>query len=570
VIVGKKKGQEAQESIQKWLATKPGFIEGYAEDETGEPLNLYRYQVDVMNDPSYFIHGDKGRQIGWSFGNAADAMAKAHLQQPYTSIFISINQEEANEKVVFAGQIYDSLPLDVKKRRVVDNKKTLEFEDANGDRRSRTRLISHAQREPRGKGGNTDVYLDESAHYIYGDRIYIAAVPIITRGTGKLITGSTPLGKRGVHYMLKNEAQYRRIFSYHEIYWWNCPELVSPEKFDDAQSSDTKYLQTEERVLKYGSDKLIAIYISMPLEDFQQEYELYTIDETVSYFSLDLIHTCCYEIPVDPIWQEDDEDTKEIDGLFDIVKHYPKMDFKLYESVDALALAVQNGKVSPNLLCGIDIGRVKHNGEFAMIEEIGDLQIIRYLETFDNLEFHKQEAFLTKVMDKFPRIKLSIDNTGMGMNLAENMWLRYRSRVRRVDFTSAWKEQVSTNVHIRMESQTIAIPYNKKVVNQIHSIKRKVTEHGNFKFDVEKNKHHHGDVYWCIALASDLGKPPVRVRLGSPFVATAECGRVTRVPMHRAVTSKLDRLVSRIGDSTPYLDDEFKFPGVRDNETTNR
>jgi len=56
-----------------------------------------------------------------------------------------------------------------------------------------------------------------------------------------------------------------------------------------------------------------------------------------------------------------------------------------------------------------------------------------------------------------------------------------------------------------METQNLAVPDDRNVKGQIHSIKRMVTDHGNLRFDAEKNKDHHGDIFWGIALgASEL------------------------------------------------------------------
>ena len=320
---------------------------------------------------------------------------------------------------------------------------------------------------------------------------------------------------------------------------------------------------TEERVLKYGSDKLIAIFISMPLEQFQQEYELLTIDESISFFSLDLIHICCYEAPHDPIFDEDDEYSSKIEGLFDIVRNNPKIHFKLYESLSSLAIAVQEGKVKPKLFAGYDVGRKKHNAEFAIIEEVGDVHIIRYLEPFKKMEFRTQKAFLTQVLIKFPQLKLGIDNTAIGMNLGEDLWLRFRSRVKRIDFTNAWKEEVATDLHIRFESQAIAVPYIKPLVNQIHSIKRKVTEHGHFKFDAEKNPHHHGDKFWAITLASSMGSKPTKARLysqlpigvrGSRTLTAPSVRKVKSISSHRTILGEFD---------IPRIEGELRMPGVK-------
>lgn len=565
LVVKKKKGKEAHDKIMEWVATSPGFIEGYAEDRLGGPIKLYDYQAKVMYDKSSFIHGDKSRQIGWSFGTACESLSKSHLHLPYTAIFISINQEEANEKIVFAREVYDSLPLDVKKKCMVDNKKSLEFEDYDGDRRSRTRLISHAQREPRGKGFNTDVFLDESAHYIYGEKIYTAAVPIITRGTGRLVTGSTPLGKRGIHYLLKDDPTNRRIFSYHKIYWWDCPDLVKEGKFDEAKK-EASYLTTEERVLKYANDKLVAIFVSMALETFQQEYELYVVDESVSYFPLDLIHTCCYETPLDPIFSEKDEDSEAIEGLFNIQKIHTNIDFKLYKTIEDLALDIQKQKISPTLLAGLDVGRRRHNTEFSIIEEISNLQIVRFLKSFDKVRFASQKKFLENALDTFPRMKLAIDNNAIGMNLAEDLWLKYRSRIERIEFVNQWKVRASTNMRIRFEGQSIGIPYLKQLVNQIHSIKRSITDHGNFKFDAEANKQHHGDMYWSIALASHIGREPAKSVISLPIAATSgvvKGNRILTIPQSRVIKpSGRERLTAKHSFEPPRIESLFKTSGA--------
>lgn len=562
LIVSKKYGQEAAEEIYEWAATAPGFLDAYAEGEDGEPLRVYEYQAEMGMDDSFFIHTDKARQIGFSFGCASDGIAKAHLQKPYTRIFLSINQEEANEKIQFANIVYESLPLNVKKKRIVDNKKSLEFEDHNGNRRSRTRLISHAQREPRGKGNNTDVVLDECAHYIYGPQIYVAAVPIITRGHGQLILGSTPLGKRGIHYTIKSEPRYHKIYSYYEIYWWNCPDLVAEGKFEEAQEK-ALFMQTEQRVLAYGSDKLVGIYTSMPEDQFQQEYELVLIDETVSYFPLDLIHTCCFEAPYDPIWDEPDEYSEKIEGMFEISGKYPKVDFKLYETLDDLMRAVQKSKVAPDLFAGYDVGRKKNFGELAILEEKGELQIVRFLETFANSPFSKQKEYLRTMLNTFPQMKLGIDNTGMGINLAEDLWQEFRSRVIRRDFTNKWKEEVATDTRIRFESQTIAIPYIKGLIQQIHSIKRKITEHGNFRFDADKSEKHHADKYWAIALASHMGSKPSKIIARNSFVGTATGRRLTVVPSARIIKPGRRQVAAPREFELPFINHEMRMPEAR-------
>lgn len=513
--VVKKTGPEAEDELFKWLSTEAGFLEGLTTDVLGNPTRLYSYQIRYLYDPSFFIHIDKARQTGFSYIYAGRSLARSHLQSYHTSIFISINQEEANEKIVYARGLYESLPLSLQKKVVVDNKHSLEFEDRSGKLSTRTRIISHAQREPRGKGGNVDVYLDEAAHYTWGESIYVAAVPIITRGAGTLTIGSSPLGKKGIHYDIIAREAYRKIYSYHQVYWWNCVDFVKSGKFKEARKTALN-MPTEERVVRFGSEKLVGIFISMDIEQFQQEYELLHVDESVSFFPIDLINKCVYDVIIDDIFLADDEYSEKL--TFPIIEKYPEIDFTLYEDLDSLRYAVNKGKVSPNLYAGYDVGRKNNNGEFAIIEEVkGDppVQVIRHLNTFRNKKFQFQRAYLKNSLDLFPKLKMKIDSGGIGEQLAEEL-SDYSWRVEPIHFSNEWKEEVCADFRIRLEEQIIAIPNKKEVKTQIHSIKRKVTESGRFIFDAEKNKKHHGDIFWAIAMASSLGERAVRKSIAIP------------------------------------------------------
>jgi len=528
--IAKKYGEAAEEEIQKWLATESGFLEGLTSDVYGNPSRLYFYQIKYLSDPNDFIHIDKARQTGFSYVYAGKSLSRSHLSPHHTSIFISINQEEANEKIIYAKGLFESLPLSVQKKLIIDNKHSLEFEDHAGRRRSRTRIISHAQREPRGKGGNVDVYLDEAAHYTWGEQIYVAAIPIITRGSGSMTIGSTPLGKRGIHYDITSKSDFKKIYSYHQIWWWNCIEFVAKGKFKEAQKK-APFMSTAERIVTYGSDKMIAIFISMDIEQFQQEYEIYHADDSVSFFTIDLINQCVYEIFIDDLFLQDDENA-EAPLDYPIVEKYPDVKFKLYDDRDSILKAIQSGEISGKLIAGYDVGRKRHSAEFCILEELGEkhdyLQVARLFKTFRHVKYRDQKAYLQYMLDKIPRLKMMIDAGGSGANLAEDLE-DYSWRVEGIEFSNRWKEEVCSDFRIRLENQTMAIPDRKDVKNQIHSIKRKVTEHGKFVFDAEKNKHHHGDIFWGIAMASSLGEKPIHHRVVIPTKGMAEPITTARV-----------------------------------------
>ena len=94
--------QPDQDELMRWLATTEGYIQGLM-DIDDQPVKLAQYQVLFMRDKSKFRAAEKARGVGFSFGCAAEALAKAHLKKNHTAIFVSMNLEEAIEKIRYAN-----------------------------------------------------------------------------------------------------------------------------------------------------------------------------------------------------------------------------------------------------------------------------------------------------------------------------------------------------------------------------------------------------------------------------------------------------------------------------------
>ncbi len=63
------------------------------------------------------------------------------------------------------------------------------------------------------------------------------------------------------------------------------------------------------------------------------------------------------------------------------------------------------------------------------------------------------------------------------------------------------KETLAVDLKIAFESELVAIPRNRELMGQIHSIKKTPTQAGYARFDTEKNERHHADKFWALALA---------------------------------------------------------------------
>lgn len=495
------------------ISNEVGYIENLTETNL-EPTRLYRYQKKFILDRSKYRHCDKSRQIGQSYGFACEGFAKSQLLDIYTGIFISYNQEEANEKIVYAKGLFEGVPYKYKKSLTVDRITALEWEGRTIDgKKTRTRLISHPQREPRGKGFNTDVFLDEIAHYQWQEKVYIAAVPIVTRGLGQLCMASSPLGKSGLHYEIGANTVDYNMYSRHKVFWWNNPDFLSADalKHDlDEIHELSKNMETSDRVLEFGNDAVIQAYKSMLEEYFQQEYELKAIDEMSSYYPMELIKGCTFDALLGLSKLEDGDEYGDNPIYEEPV--YPKVELECYETIEELSHAIARGKVSKRLIAGYDIGRREDSSEIIVLEELPEydyLQVVRLIISLKRASYRNQFETVDRLFKFVPVKSLKVDSTGIGDNLAEDLQRRFHSRVIDVNFNNENKGDMATNLKLRMEDRSLAYPNDRDLIRQIHSIKRKVSESSLVKYEVapQDRRKHHGDKFWALALGSSAGEP---------------------------------------------------------------
>ena len=548
--------ERALKELTKKISSEVGYIETLTQTNL-EKTELYNYQQDWLNDRSKYRHCDKSRQIGQSYVFACEGLSKAQLLNIYTGIFVSYNQDEANEKIVYAKTLYDSIPHKYRKKLAVDRITALEFigRAPNGTT-TKTRLISHPQREPRGKGYNTDVYLDEIAHYQWQEKVYVASVPIVTRGLGQLSMASSPLGKAGLHWDIGHDVQKYKMFSRHKVYWWNNPDFLNDDALKNIEDIKTiaPDMETEDRVFEFGNDAILQAYNSMMLDDFCQEYEIEPMDDAVSYYPMKLINQCTFE-SLKGYSYTDEEDLYGDDPQY-VDPVYPNFNFKTYDSPEELSHAIFKGNVSRRLFAGFDVGRNENNSEIIILDEnpeLDHLQSVRLVLTMKKTEFRKQFDTISKLFKILPIRLLNVDSTGIGTNIGEDLRKRFGSRINDMKFNSENKGEMATNLKLRMEDQTIAIPNERDLTRQIHSVKRVVSQNSVVKYEVQQSRVHHGDKFWALALASIAGKP-------------AEMIKLRMVTAHQAVVSNTGRILkqenSRIFTGNPYVIDSPYLAGV--------
>jgi phage FluMu gp28-like protein len=394
-----------------------------------------------------------------------------------------MNLDDAREKIMYAGLIHDSIPAKWKSKLITDNKFELGF--SNG-----SRIITMFK--PRGKGP-ADVYIDEMALMPHADDIYDAALYMISRG-GQLSIASTPFGKGGRFYdIISNNSEYPDFKRYQLPWWWSSALCIDVKK----AILEAPSMRTPDRVDKFGTQTLKLIFRNNTIEGFMQEMELSFIDEQEAFLSYDLIMRCVDPNPEYLYFNKLDTFINDLDILHDKLRGVP--------------------------YAGYDVGRRKHPAVLEITEKIDSKHFLRASIALYNKTFEEQEFLISQALDKLPIPKLAIDETGMGMQIAENLAGKYPGIVIPVNFgshvnadirqpserdkkrglkksTIAVKERMATDIKIAMQRGDLVIPPDKDLILQLHSIKAETSITGNITYAVEKNETHHADKFWSLGM----------------------------------------------------------------------
>jgi hypothetical protein len=460
--------KRTEEDLLDWLGTELGFLTGIGMYNE-EPLLFEPYQTAFLESKARYRWVEKARQVGFSFLFACEAIARCHLRDAHTAVMVSYNLEDAKEKVAYARQLAEELPLAYKKRLVADSKTELGFLSNSASKRV-SRIISNPSKAPRGKRG--DLYLDELAHYANDREVYKGSTALILRSRGQLTGCSSPLGRRGVFWEIaRQELRSYKAYWRQRVPWWLCRFFC----VDVARAAkDAPLMPTEDRVRTFGTKDIQDQFDSLPLEDFQEEFEVSYSDESYSFYPYELILPC---------------------------------------TTDDLVLAddfATFGDASGRLVAGFDVGRKRDLSELSIFEELSGKKVCRLLRSYDRVPFADQEADLRRMLTMLPIGRLSIDQNGIGMHLAENLGREFGQVVPET-FSNESKEIWATDFKILLQRKDVVLPKDRQLVAQIHSIKRRLTPTGKPSFEPEREEigRGHADRFWSVALACQKERGPL-------------------------------------------------------------
>jgi phage FluMu gp28-like protein len=199
---------------------------------------------------------------------------------------------------------------------------------------------------------------------------------------------------------------------------------------------------------------------------------------------------------------------------------------------------------------GVDIGRKRDLTIAWPFEKVGGVLWSRRLVTLKGVSFDEQEKAICALIEGRGTApggtvpggtatpggaghrqeclchRVCIDQSGIGMMLAEHLVQKYGALVEPITFTAPLKERLAPMVKMAFEERTVRIPDNREVRADINSVKRFVTLAGNVRFDADHTDRGHADRFWALAMVVNAASEPltghfedVAGPVGSPVLA---------------------------------------------------
>lgn len=173
------------------------------------------------------------------------------------------------------------------------------------------------------------------------------------------------------------------------------------------------------------------------------------------------------------------------------------------EGIETADLRLLKGEI----FLGIDIGRRKDLTVISILEKLGSVLYLRRQEILQNTPFSQQMAVIDHLCHYARRV--AIDETGIGMQIAEELkrkWGEYK--ILPVYFTAKTKEELASRLYTKFQDKTIRIPLDNDLREDLHSVKRLVSDKGNIRYE-GGTQEGHADRFWSLALAVYAVSEPV-------------------------------------------------------------
>ncbi len=156
-----------------------------------------------------------------------------------------------------------------------------------------------------------------------------------------------------------------------------------------------------------------------------------------------------------------------------------------------------------DLYAGYDVGRKHDLSVLVVLERLKEGYRWRGAVELQESPFDEQFELLTSVLNERGLRRLAIDQSGLGMQLAEQLVQQYRSRVEPITMTAPVKESLASRILAVFQRGDVSIPDHRPLIEDLHSMQRSVTLSGNVRYAAPREAGSHADRWTALALALD-------------------------------------------------------------------
>jgi phage FluMu gp28-like protein len=266
--------------------------------------------------------------------------------------------------------------------------------------------------------------------------------PMLTTTNGTAIFLSTPWDKN--HFFYKAFAN--PTYSVHKVKSSECP-LVKPEFLNEMRQNMTH-------------------------EAFLMEYEAEFVEAQNSYFTQDLIRRAV------ELAQK-----LGLEYCLNLEQEFPK----------------------GNYYSGVDFGKLQDHSVLAIVRTENGIKKLFYMYEFPLETAYSQViGHLARANTKLRFSKTFVDQSGIGEPILEEIHNQGLDSVEGVKFTPETKEKLLSGLKIAMEQGRLAIPYERRLCQQINEQQYAYSKSGRLQFSHPGNSH--DDMLWALALAVAASK----------------------------------------------------------------
>jgi phage terminase large subunit-like protein len=288
------------------------------------------------------------------------------------------------------------------------------------------------------RGYTANLAIADEASFIPESIITEIVYPMLSTTNGTAILLSTPWDKN--HFFYK--AFLNPTYSTHKIQSKENPLI--PQAF------------------------LTEMQQNMTAEAYKREYLAEFTEAAASYFPQELIRRC--------------------------IEHAQRINLEPYANIEQ---QIQKGEY----YAGLDLGKLQDHSALAIVQKDTETLKLVYTHEFP-LETSYTEVIATtaRTNTQFHLQKLLADQTGIGEPILEELQNQGIANAEGAKLTQDAKTEILTHLKLTMEQQRLALPYDKRLCQQINDQQYAYTKNGKLTFTHPQNTH--DDQLWALALAT--------------------------------------------------------------------